>query len=1076
MTILQRTKPFTLPSNSTSILPMSQKSKQNKIDFIQGADFLESLSKLYQKGGKYQKAADQVYKAWGVANSGETSFDKVFSGLTLTTNGENRIAYCRKFDLTGFARLVTTYSSNLCIFLFAGDHDAVDHWLDVNRGLDFIARRQGSRLEISPVYVSNRADGKKGLIHSKTDWMVSGSIIEQLPERYKNRLLEGVSEEIIALIHDVKTHTSEEAILDIISRIENEIQVDAVLDVLLTLRSSDELAAKARIDLYANQARTINALTEEEITQISSNDKVVRVQDIDPVLFKHFIETADFRQWMLYLHPQQKEFVDKDFPGPIRLAGVSGSGKTCVVIHRALRLAYDASEKKVLVLTLNEALAKLINELIDAKSGTARPQNLIVQSVFDLCREKLIALAPTKRDHYGKRIVQRNAFAETEHIDDIWEEYYHCQANNHDADVMFDVLRTLLARKVLPQDYLRQELDYVRSAFAPSDRNSYLTMEREGRVIGLERRYREMVLDGLAGWERKMEAVGAIDDLGIVAALCTHLDSLAPEFDHVLVDEVQDLGTLELRIIRRLAKPGANDLFLSGDTAQTVHTKHLNMEDAKIDLPPARWIKLNQNYRNSRQILTAAYEVLTRSFSTIPRGTIDLEILQPEFANFTSAKPLLLRALSIKQELAMALPYARENISDSPNHKACIALCGYSQAAVEELATNLGLPALCGNTDLSAQPLFISDLEQTKGFEFDLMIILNCGNQVIPHPDLPEHESFRELFKLYVALTRAKTELVVSFHDRLSRFVDIAKEFFNEASWTEHTDNPENLDSIVWPSPSLRQIGSADKWVVTGREFLRMRDAVGLSQVAQDEILQHVTGTIKIEILGGGRKKQTEWREFDVFFEDMESPIARNGIVGDGVWQEMHEKLTPLIQNTDAHDEENTEGIEKSNSSTMLHASEEQVTSTAPLRTETLKLHRHSDVLKFSPRQLSTHTLASLLVAQGVDGISQLEVGKAMSYPILGFLIPRQEIASWLKNKYLRQLRTNTDMLVLTKAGLDECYSRIANSIDKSLTATNGITSEELSNSRKQILTGESATIKLAKFYQQSFQIRISAK
>jgi superfamily I DNA/RNA helicase len=203
-----------------------------------------------------------------------------------------------------------------------------------------------------------------------------------------------------------------------------------------------------------------------------------------------------------------------------------------------------------------------------------------------------------------------------------------------------------------------------------------------------------------------MGAVGAIDDLGIVTALCAHLDALTPEFDHVLVDEVQDLGTLELRIIRRLTREGTNDLFLCGDAAQTVHTKYLTMKDAGIDLPSARWIKLNQNYRNSRQILTAAYEVLTRSFDILPRGTVNLEILQPEFANFTSAKPLLLSATSIDEELSMALSYARENIAEAPNHKVCIALCGYSQAAVEQLAANLALPALCGNTDLSAQSLF----------------------------------------------------------------------------------------------------------------------------------------------------------------------------------------------------------------------------------------------------------------------------------------------------------------------------------------------------------------------------------
>ena len=71
-----------------------------------------------------------------------------------------------------------------------------------------------------------------------------------------------------------------------------------------------------------------------------------------------------------------------------------------------------------------------------------------------------------------------------------------------------------------------------------------------------------MVQAGLDGWERKMGVVGAIDDLGVTDALYKHLASLNADFDHVLVDEVQqDLGTLELRIIRAPTKPGPNDLF-----------------------------------------------------------------------------------------------------------------------------------------------------------------------------------------------------------------------------------------------------------------------------------------------------------------------------------------------------------------------------------------------------------------------------------------------------------------------------------------------------------------------------------
>ncbi len=150
-------------------------------------------------------------------------------------------------------------------------------------------------------------------------------------------------------------------------------------------------------------------------------------------------------------------------------------------------------------------------------------------------------------------------------------------------------------------------------------------------------------------------AVGAVDDLGIVTALNKHIKKLKPHFHHTLVDEVQDLGTLELEIIRKLTFSGADDLFLCGDAAQSVQTKHADFKSAGINISSKNSISLKQNYRNSSQILSAAYDVLTKSFEKIPSGTVDIEILPPEYANFSSPNPALLKAKSVKDELGFLL-------------------------------------------------------------------------------------------------------------------------------------------------------------------------------------------------------------------------------------------------------------------------------------------------------------------------------------------------------------------------------------------------------------------------------------
>lgn len=60
----------------------------------------------------------------------------------MTSNNENRIPKCVKYDITGFSRLVTVQNAGKCLLLFASDHDAVDRWLDRNHGAKFKANAQ----------------------------------------------------------------------------------------------------------------------------------------------------------------------------------------------------------------------------------------------------------------------------------------------------------------------------------------------------------------------------------------------------------------------------------------------------------------------------------------------------------------------------------------------------------------------------------------------------------------------------------------------------------------------------------------------------------------------------------------------------------------------------------------------------------------------------------------------------------------------------------------------------------------------------------------------------------------------
>ena len=60
---------------------------------------------------------------------------------------------------------------------------------------------------------------------------------------------------------------------------------------------------------------------------------------------------------MVFLHPSQREIVDRDFVGPARVAGSAGTGKTVVALHRAVRLAKTSPNAPVLLATFSDPLA-----------------------------------------------------------------------------------------------------------------------------------------------------------------------------------------------------------------------------------------------------------------------------------------------------------------------------------------------------------------------------------------------------------------------------------------------------------------------------------------------------------------------------------------------------------------------------------------------------------------------------------------------------------------------------------------------------------------------------------------------
>ena len=56
-----------------------------------------------------------------------------------------------------------------------------------------------------------------------------------------------------------------------------------------------------------------------------------------------------WEKWTIFLHPEQRQWVEHDHAGPARVAGSAGTGKTIVAVHRAAHLARTYPNARVLL-------------------------------------------------------------------------------------------------------------------------------------------------------------------------------------------------------------------------------------------------------------------------------------------------------------------------------------------------------------------------------------------------------------------------------------------------------------------------------------------------------------------------------------------------------------------------------------------------------------------------------------------------------------------------------------------------------------------------------------------------------
>ena len=327
--------------------------------------------------------------------------------------------------------------------------------------------------------------------------------------------------------------------------------------------------------------------------------------------------------------------------------------------------------------------------------------------------------------------------------------------------------------------FLMQEWRQVILAQDIAGLDGYLAAPRRGRGRQFGRRRREQIWPAIAAFTAELSDSRRWTYETICVEATKLLRAQQPKpYRHVIVDEAQDLSPWQWRMLRAAAAPGRDDLFLAGDTHQRIYDNRVSLKQVGIDVT-GRSERLKVNYRTTAEILRWSLGLLRGE----PIDDMDgsLETLAGCRSDVHGAAPVLGGAPTRSGELDHLVATVRGWLADGVQPSQ-IGVAARSSMLVDSAVSRLTSERLVaislGRRAAKENEISAATMHRMKGLEFRCVAVIGVGEHHVPAPsavtpadeDQLSHDLDvqRERCLLFVACTRAREELAVSWHGRPS--------------------------------------------------------------------------------------------------------------------------------------------------------------------------------------------------------------------------------------------------------------------------------------------------------------------
>lgn len=450
-----------------------------------------------------------------------------------------------------------------------------------------------------------------------------------------------------------------------------------------------------------------------------------------------------WHKWTVFLHPEQRRFTELSYTGSARVSGSAGTGKTIVALHRAVHLHRLRPNKKILLATFTKTLAAALKQKLEILLAN----DFSAQEKIDVLHLEGLAFSHLKRS--GK---QPNIASKMQLVNFLRRASMTAQVTDY-------------------QDgFLLSEWENVIDAWGVQTLQDYLNLSRVGRKSKLGSNQRKALWSVFEETRKNLERRKLTTWSKVFRELHLANDPFA-HYDHVIIDEAQDVSSAELTFLAKNYGNKTNGLFFAGDIGQRIFRAPFSWSSLGIDIRGKANI-LKVNYRTSQQIRAQADLLLPK---TISDGDDQSEDRSDTISVFRGEKPKIILNDDTANELDVVSEWITKQISlgIAPSEIGVFVRNEHLYKRAINAIKDSGNTGVVLNYKLDGDDSSINygTMHLAKGLEFRSVAVIACDHDVLPlkerinlfteEADIEEVErTERQL--LYVACTRARESLLVT--------------------------------------------------------------------------------------------------------------------------------------------------------------------------------------------------------------------------------------------------------------------------------------------------------------------------